>query len=213
MNYENIRESQELNELREKISVQILEIEELKRMVSQGSKKYLDEIGELKDKIDHMSTKEYEMKSSLKEGEKLKLKLKELSLFKQKADDYDNLKIHMDSVISELDQLRKEKHSIMHKLEVNKTELSSAIERMKAIESERFKLEFECEELRRENYLSDKKLKKFSDVDGNNIREMNTFNLNNLDIRRKSTANEIDLASVSKAFVSENDIHVLKLKL
>lgn len=187
---------EEINSLRHTIDTKNIEISELNKKVIIGGKKYLDEISDLKEKLENSKMTENDLRSSLKEGEKFKNKLKELSIVKQKAEEYDNLKSLFDTLVSEHELIKKEKLNMNHKIEVSKAEILNLNEKLKQSEASNVNLQIELSNLNREIYLEDKrrKLKSNSGL---------AYNLESV-IENENEKNENALPNEERDIVLEN---------
>lgn len=135
------KELEGMMELKTLIQEKEKEIEEQKKININGSKKYIEEISQLKEKINGYKGKEDEHRTTLKESEKLRARFKDYETVKSKAEEYDNLKVVVESLNNELDVFRKEKALMLHKIDVLKHDYMTATEKIKNLENEKLNMQ------------------------------------------------------------------------
>lgn len=126
--------AEELNEFKFAVATKDLELEDLKKTLSSDSKRYIDIINSLNSKMEQMGVKEEEYKFSLQQTEKMKNKLKEMQIIKQKADEYDALKEQFDRVSHELELITKEKNKITKRNELVRAESTILNKKVRMLE-------------------------------------------------------------------------------
>ena len=150
------RFQEEQNQLRITISNKENEVDELKHIININSKKYLEDIEKLKERCDSLANLENELKNTAKINDNYKQKIKELMVYKTKAEDQENLKQVIDAVMTENELYKKEKQLNIHKIDVLSNTIASHIEKIKSLEIERNKLMAELEEANKEVYKMEK---------------------------------------------------------
>lgn len=135
------KELEGMMELKVIIQEKEKEIEEQKKININGSKKYIEEISQLSEKIKGFKGKEDEHRSTVKESEKLRTKLKDFETYKSKAEEYDNLKAVIESLNNELDAHRKDKALMLHKIDVLKHDYNLFTEKIKNLENEKLSMQ------------------------------------------------------------------------
>lgn len=150
----------EFNKMKENLVNRDSEIEELKQIININSKKYLEEMNTLREKLESATSIESELKNTTKENEKYKQKIKELMVYKNKAEEQENLKQVIDSVMTENELLKKEKHTNIHKIEVLSNSNNSHLEKIKELESEKTRILLELDEANRDLYKMERTKKK-----------------------------------------------------
>lgn len=147
-----------LSVLKAVITERDVTINELKRKLAEETKKHDDDVNELNSKIEKLSSKEHENRTTIKESEKLKTKLKELNVYKQKAEEFDNIVGTIDSLKSELESTKKDKGIMQHKIEVLKADLLNAQNKIKSLEVEKKSIEINFENAKNEFALENKRM-------------------------------------------------------
>jgi hypothetical protein len=181
---ELLNESILINQLKTQLSQKDMEIEDIKKDYELQIKSYNDKITQLSEKLEVYSDKISAMKSLSNENEKLKIKIKELSLLKDKQMEYDEMVLNLESKIRMIDTLNKEKQSYISQLEKANKDMLTEKEKCRQSEYERKRLEFELNDLKKENSRMENNFKN---------KELQFQNYNNLNdnIKRNSNASEI----------------------
>lgn len=150
----------DFNKMKETLVNKESEIEELKQIININSKKYLEELNTYREKLELATSIENELKNTAKENEKYKVKIKELVVYKTKAEEQENLKQVIDAVMTENEILKKEKHVNTHKLEILTNNNNIQIEKLKTIENEKNRILLELDDANRELYKIERANKK-----------------------------------------------------
>jgi chromosome segregation protein len=142
VNDDFIKETININNLRNIILQKDGEIEEIKKESDKMLKTYTDQITSLNEKINEYEDKEKEYRQIKAEMDKLKQKNKELIAIKEKYSDYDMLRLNIEKSQGIIDNLNKEKHGLLSQTESQNTELIGCKEKLIQFEFEKKKIEY-----------------------------------------------------------------------
>jgi len=137
----------EVASLRNEIMKKELEIEEVKRDHELDLKRYSDELYKSRQKIEVLEDKIENLKYFQYENEKLKIKIKEFNIFKDKISDYDNLVSCVESKNLQIEKLINEKQNLLLKNELTIKELLQEREKLKLVEFEKKKVDYELSDI------------------------------------------------------------------
>jgi hypothetical protein len=189
-NNKNILQDQEesyndyflISNLKNEIVKKEMEIEDLKKEHELVIKRNQEEKIRLENSKENLEDKLNEMKSIKHENEKLKLKIKELNLNKEKLFEFDAMVFNLDAKNRQIENLIKEKQGLILNHEKIMKENLQERENFKKMEQEKKKLEFDLYDIRKEFSRMDKRYSlRFSnvrDLHGGNNDEKNTTHNN-----------------------------------
>lgn len=136
--------------LRNELMKKELEIEEIKRDYELDLKRYSDELFKSRQKMEVLEDKVENLKYFQYENEKLKIKIKEFNMFKDKISDYDNLVSCVESKNLQIEKLIKEKQNLLLQNENTIKELLQEREKLKLVEFEKKKLDYELYDIKKD---------------------------------------------------------------
>lgn len=136
--------------LRNELMKKELEIEEIKRDYELDLKRYSDELLKSRQKMEVMEDKIENLKYFQYDNEKLKIKIKEFNMFKDKIADYDNLVSCVESKNIQIEKLIQEKQNLLLQNENTIKELLQEREKLKLIEFENKKLDYELYDIKKD---------------------------------------------------------------
>lgn len=136
--------------LRNELMKKELELEEIKRDYELDLKRYSDELFKSRQKMEVLEDKIENLKYFQYENEKLKIKIKEFNMFKDKISDYDNLVSCVESKNLQIEKLIKEKQNLLLQNENTIKELLQEREKLKLIEFEKKKLDYELYDIKKD---------------------------------------------------------------
>jgi hypothetical protein len=136
--------------LRNELMKKELEIEEIKRDYELDLKRYSDELYKSRQKMEVLEDKIENLKYFQYENEKLKIKIKEFNMFKDKISDYDNLVSCVESKNLQIEKLIKEKQNLLLQNENTIKELLQEREKLKLVEFEKKKLDYELYDIKKD---------------------------------------------------------------
>ncbi len=139
-----------LASIRNELMKKELEIEEIKRDYELDLKRYSDELFKSRQKMEILEDKIENLKYYQYENEKLKIKIKEFNMFKDKISDYDNLVSCVESKNVQIEKLIKEKQILLLQNENTIKDLLHEREKLKLVEFEKKKLDYELYDLKKD---------------------------------------------------------------
>jgi hypothetical protein len=156
MGEEAFNDSMLITQLKNDLMKKELEIEDIKRTHELILKRQNDEINKLNNTIENIEGKFSEFKSVKFENEKLKLKIKELNLNKEKISEFNNMLISVENKNVQIENLIKEKQILnIEKEKIVKQNLEMQ-EKCRELEYEKKKIEYELIDLKKETNKNEK---------------------------------------------------------
>jgi DNA repair exonuclease SbcCD ATPase subunit len=220
---ELLQESIEINGLKAQISQKDMEIEDIRRENALILKAYTDEIQKLKEKLDIYEDKISSYKNLANENDKLKIKIKELSLLKEKQHEFDENVLNLESKQRMIDSLIKEKQGYINQIEKLNKDILAEREKFRQSEFEKKKMEFELNDLKKENYRMEMQLKN-KEIQTQNMNALNEMKRNSMnseynnekpnnylwDLDQSSVIYEIDKTKEDRIKLLEKEIEELR---
>lgn len=137
--------------LRNELMKKELEIDEVKRDCELQLKRYSDELFKSRQRREMLEDKIEDLKYLQYENDKLKIKIKEINMFKDKINDYDNLVASIEAKNFQIEKLIHEKQNLLMQNENIMKELLQEREKLKLVEFEKKKLDYEISDLKRDH--------------------------------------------------------------
>lgn len=139
-----------IGQLKTQINQKEIEIENLRKDHELSNKLNKEEIFHLNSKLENYEEKFNSIKSVCLENEKLKAKIKELSVLKDKEIELNQLMLNLDSKDRMIETLMKDKQNYLNLLEKGNSELLNEKEKLRKVEYEKKKIESDLNELKKE---------------------------------------------------------------
>jgi hypothetical protein len=137
-----------ISNLKAEILKRDFEIQDIKINNELGLKSANDEISRLRIKVETLEDKLDVFKSTHYENEKLKLKIKELNIIKEKLNDYEVMESNLESKNRQIEKLIKEKQHFIAQTEKLMKENMTEREKHRQVDYEKKKLENEFKEIK-----------------------------------------------------------------
>ncbi len=187
-----------------------IEIEDIKRMYDLKIKNTNDEMNKLINKIEEKDDKLSDLKLVRHENEKLKIKIKEFQMIKEKIADYNRLEAQLDEKNNLINKILADKTNYLTRIEELMVENNKERAKQTNIEFEKKKLEIELNELKKSeiSVMYPKKKKTF-----NNLSVFEITNNNHLENVLANYENPYQESDVQKISDLEEAINQLKCEL
>lgn len=156
---ELLQESIQITQLKNLYSQKEIEMEDMKKDYELQIKSYKEKVASLDEKIENLEDRISSFKSLSTENDKLKSKIKELNLLKEKQNENDDLVLNLESKTRMIDTLIKDKQVYINQIEKLNKDILNEKEKTRTTEFERKRLEFELNDLRKENSRMENMLK------------------------------------------------------
>lgn len=169
-----------ITQLKNELMKKELEIEDVKRDNELSVKRLKEDIVKLHNEKDKLEDKLEEFKNVKFENEKFKLKIKELNLIKEKLQEYENISLTIEIKNKQIENLIKEKQNFINETENLIKENLADKEKIKDIEFEKKKLEYEVYDLKKDLRKSSRRGSKHTGSQFyNTSKPLSHFNLQN----------------------------------
>ena len=149
-------QTEEINNLKALLNSKESEAEEIKKELTIGVKRYIDEIHELQQNLKELESVKIKNEELVNQTERLNNKLKEIPLLKKKIEESNSIKLQFEGILVEAETFKKEKNVYSHKLELAKNDIIVLNEKIKQLEGEKVSALFEIEDLKREKYMKER---------------------------------------------------------
>lgn len=191
---ELLKDSMLTSQLKSQLSQKEMELVDLKSEYEFQVKSQEEKIQSLNDKLEIYSDKISSLQSLANENEKLKLKLKDLNILKEKQVEYEDLIASIESKNRMIDSSIKDKQNLFAQLEKLNSEFLAEKDKSRRLENDRKRLEADLIETKNEFSRIEKQLK---------ISEAQVTNFQN--IKRYSTSeNETGVGTMSLGDIDRN---------
>lgn len=151
MQQEMMEESMLISQLRSDLKSKELELEDKNREIIHQKKLQSEEIARLQEKLDNMHEKVISSKDQGSEIEKLRTKVKELQVFRDKQSDFDEIVMSLESKTRMVDNLVQEKQAINSQLEKYSKEILNEKDKVRKKEYELKQVNYDLQEIKKEN--------------------------------------------------------------
>jgi hypothetical protein len=189
-----------ITQLKNELMKRELEIEDVKRDNELSVKRLKEDIVKLHNEKDKLEDKLEEFKNVKFENEKFKLKIKELNLIKEKLHEYENISLTIEVKNKQIENLIKEKQNFINETENLIKENLADKEKIKDIEFEKKKLEYEVYDLKKDLRKSSRRGSKYTGSQFyNTSKPLSHFNIQNT--TREGALNSMINFNTSNNFV------------
>lgn len=147
---EMLEEAMMMSNIKSELKNKEMELEDKCREIAQLKKFHSDEISAMREKIDNLQELLSASKDQSKDIEKLKMKIKELQVFKDKQADFDELMFNYESKSRMNDNLLADKQGLTTQLEKYSKEILNEKEKLRKKEYEFKQLSIDIQELKKE---------------------------------------------------------------
>lgn len=196
---ELLQESLNVNKIKAQLQQKDIEMEDIRRDNELIVKSLKEEISKLKEKMEIYEDKVSHNKAISNENEKLKAKIKELNLLKEKQIEYDDVVLNLESKTRMIDTLMKEKQNFVTQIEKLNNDVLAERQKSRQTEFERKKIESEVNDLRKDQSRLETQLrnKEILVQNYNTFSEMKRNSVNNSEIYNENkNLFELDESSV-----------------
>lgn len=156
---EMLEEAMMISNIKSELKNKEMELEDKCREIVQLKKFHSEEISTMREKVDNLQEQLSSSKDQSKDLEKLRLKIKELQVFKDKQTDFDDLMFNLESKSRMNDNLLADKQGLSTQLEKYSKEILNEKEKYRKKEYECKKLNIDIQELKKEKSQIEKMLK------------------------------------------------------
>jgi hypothetical protein len=166
---ELMEESMMISQFKSDLRLKEIELQDKDREISQLNTFHSEEVKKLTERIEQLQEKISSSNDLNGEIDKLRNKVKELQVFKDKCSDYEEMSLNLDSKIRIIDSLIQEKQSLTNQLDKYSKEILNEKEKVRKKDYELKQLNIDLEELKKENLRLESTMKyKESHVSTNN---------------------------------------------
>lgn len=148
---ELMEESMMISQFKSDLRVKEIELQDKDREILQLNTFHSEEVKKLSEKIEQLQEKISSSNDLNGELDKLRNKVKELQVFKDKCNDYEEMSLNLDSKIRIIDNLIQEKQSLSNQLDKYSKEILNEKEKVRKKDYELKQVNIDLEELKKEN--------------------------------------------------------------
>lgn len=184
---EILEENFQISHIKNDIKSKEIELEEKNKEIVRLNKHHNEEIVSYEERIEILNEKILSYKEIAVENEKLKNKVKELLVFKEKQGEFEEMSLILESKCRQIENLINEKQGFSSQIEKFSKEVLNEKEKLRKKDYEYKQLNLDYNELKREviRLETEKKTNEFSNLHGNHVdlnqTKLKNFNLNEID--------------------------------
>jgi chromosome segregation ATPase len=156
---ELLRDSIEISNLKNSLQHKEIEIEDLKRNFSLQIKTLNETLHTKEEQIEKLEDRLEQAKATSAENEKLKTKIKDLMIYKDRQSEYDELALNIETKNRKIDSLLKEKQNLISQIENGNREILAEKDKTRLVEYDKKRLDNEVKELKKSYEKLELKLK------------------------------------------------------
>ena len=213
---EYIEESLLASQYKTELKNKELEIEDKNLEINYLKKTHIDDMKEMQKNIDGMQELVIKAKNEKIENEKLKNKVKELQIYKDKVNDYDELVITLESKNRMIDNLIADKNSLNSQVEKLTKDFLNEKDKNRKKEFEFKQMQIDLNEITKENNKLENllKLKGNHITNNNNNNNLNNNNNNNNNKNNNSNSSgkipqvSLNLGELDNSLLGDNSIYL-----